>query len=44
MPFFERPVSAVLAAMTIGALLWPLGVWIWSRTGGRRLPAQGVAE
>ena len=38
-PFFERPVSAVLAAMTIGALLWPLGVWIWNRTGGRRLPA-----
>jgi TctA family transporter len=44
MPFFERPVSAVLAAMTIGALLWPLGVWIWSRTRGRRLPAQGAAE
>jgi putative tricarboxylic transport membrane protein len=44
MPFFERPVSAVLAAMTIGALLWPLGVWIWNRTGGRRLPAQGAAE
>ncbi|MFL1463338.1 tripartite tricarboxylate transporter permease [Roseococcus sp. DSY-14] len=24
MPFFERPVSAVLAALTLGALLWPL--------------------
>ena len=23
LPFFERPVSAVLAALTIGALLWP---------------------
>ncbi|MBL6454709.1 tripartite tricarboxylate transporter permease [Belnapia sp. T6] len=44
LPFFERPVSAVLATMTIGALLWPLGVWIWNRTGGRRLPAQGAAE
>jgi TctA family transporter len=27
LPFFERPVSALLAAMTIGALLWPLAVW-----------------
>ena len=24
LPFFERPVSAVLAALTIGALLWPV--------------------
>jgi len=23
LPFFERPVSAVLASLTIGALLWP---------------------
>jgi putative tricarboxylic transport membrane protein len=37
LPFFERPVSGVLAAMTFGALLWPLGVWIWNRTRGRRL-------
>jgi TctA family transporter len=27
LPFFERPVSAILAAMTIAALLWPLLVW-----------------
>jgi putative tricarboxylic transport membrane protein len=27
LPFFERPVSAVLAALTIAALLWPVGVW-----------------
>jgi TctA family transporter len=27
LPFFERPVAAVLAAMTIAALLWPVGVW-----------------
>jgi TctA family transporter len=30
LPFFSRPVAAVLAAMTIAALLWPLGVWTWS--------------
>jgi putative tricarboxylic transport membrane protein len=28
LPFFERPVSAVLAALTIGALLWPVFVWL----------------
>ena len=31
LPFFSRPVAAVLAAMTIAALLWPLGVWTWTR-------------
>jgi putative tricarboxylic transport membrane protein len=31
LPFFERPVSAVLAAMTCAALLWPLAVWILRR-------------
>jgi TctA family transporter len=31
LPFFERPVSAVLAAMTLAALLWPLAVWILRR-------------
>jgi TctA family transporter len=29
LPFFERPVSAVLAFMTIAALVWPLGAWLW---------------
>jgi TctA family transporter len=29
LPFFSRPVAAVLAAMTIAALLWPIGVWGW---------------
>lgn len=28
LPFFERPVSAVLAALTIGALMWPIFVWL----------------
>lgn len=27
MPFFDRPVASVLALMTLGAMLWPLGVW-----------------
>jgi TctA family transporter len=31
LPFFERPVSAVLAAMAIAALLWPLAVWMLRR-------------
>ena len=28
LPFFSRPVAAVLAAMTIAALLWPVAVWL----------------
>jgi TctA family transporter len=28
LPFFERPVSAVLAASTIAAFAWPLLVWV----------------
>jgi putative tricarboxylic transport membrane protein len=28
LPFFERPVAAVLAALTIGALMWPIFIWI----------------
>src|SRR6478609_6471837 len=28
LPFFERPIAAILAAMAIGALIWPLFVWI----------------
>jgi TctA family transporter len=31
LPFFSRPVAAVLAALTIAALSWPLGVWMWTR-------------
>jgi TctA family transporter len=27
LPFFSRPVSSVLAALTIGALLWPILAW-----------------
>ena len=28
LPFFERPISAILAAMTIAALPWPVVVWM----------------
>jgi putative tricarboxylic transport membrane protein len=31
LPFFSRPVAAVLAVMTFAALLWPLAVWIRRR-------------
>ena len=40
LPFFDRPVSAVLAAMTFAALLWPLGLWLWRMaSGGKRAQA-----
>ena len=28
MPFFSRPVAAVLAVMSFAAVLWPLAVWV----------------
>jgi TctA family transporter len=31
LPFFERPVSSVLAALTIAALAWPAAVWALRR-------------
>jgi len=31
LPFFERPIAAILAAMAIGALVWPVLVWVWRR-------------
>jgi putative tricarboxylic transport membrane protein len=36
LPFFERPVAAVLAAMTILALIWPVfpAAWRWLRRKG----------
>jgi putative tricarboxylic transport membrane protein len=35
MPFIERPVSAVLAAMTLAAFAWPLFVWLQRRHAGQ---------
>jgi putative tricarboxylic transport membrane protein len=34
LPFFERPVSMVLAFMTVSALLWPLGLLAYRRLAG----------
>jgi putative tricarboxylic transport membrane protein len=36
LPFFERPVAAVLAAMTITALLWPVAAWCARRLRQQR--------
>ena len=35
LPFFDRPVSSVLAAMTFAALLWPVFSWTRDRLKGR---------
>ena len=40
-PFFSRPVASILAALTIGALVWPIGVWLHQRM--RRRPAAASA-
>jgi TctA family transporter len=29
LPFFSRPVAAVLACLTIAAVLWPVAYWLW---------------
>jgi putative tricarboxylic transport membrane protein len=39
LPFFERPVSAILAAMTITALAWPLLAWGTGRLRSMWTPA-----
>jgi TctA family transporter len=44
LPFFDRPVSAVLAAMTIAALLWPVFVWIWKRVRPERSARARIRE
>jgi len=33
-PFFARPVSAILAAITAAALLWPVFAWLLQRRRG----------
>jgi TctA family transporter len=37
LPFFSRPVSAVLATITIAALLWPVAAWGIARMRGASL-------
>jgi len=39
LPFFERPVSAVLAAMAIGAMAWPVLLWAWKLIAPRAAAA-----
>jgi putative tricarboxylic transport membrane protein len=33
LPFFDRPVSAILATITIACLVWPLGFWAYRKFG-----------
>lgn len=40
LPFFERPVAGVLAAMTLGALAWPLVAWALGKIPGRSATAR----
>jgi TctA family transporter len=39
-PFFSRPVAAVLAFCTIAALLWPVAYWLWGMVRRTALAAQ----
>src|SRR3954464_5830992 len=39
LPFFERPISAILASMAIGALIWPALVWVWRNLKAHPPPA-----
>ena len=39
LPFFQRPVSAILAAMTFAALLWPVFIWLRRLSTKRRAQA-----
>ena len=41
-PFFSRPVSMILASFTIGALLWPLGFWLWGLAAALRRGRPGL--
>src|SRR3981081_3364370 len=48
LPFFERPVSAILASMAIGAMIWPVLLWLWRgvrrETPPPRLPRATVVN
>jgi TctA family transporter len=35
LPFFDRPVSAILAAITIACLVWPLFFWAWRKLASK---------
>jgi TctA family transporter len=38
-PFFDRPVSAILAVITISLMVWPFGVWVYQKYQARRAAA-----
>jgi putative tricarboxylic transport membrane protein len=40
LPFFSRPVAAILAFLTIAALLWPVAYWLWGMMRGTKVVAQ----
>ena len=42
LPFFERPVSAILASLTIAALLWPFGIYLKRKFFGVASPARAA--
>jgi putative tricarboxylic transport membrane protein len=39
LPFFSRPVAAVLAAITIACLVWPILLWVYYRLTNARVLA-----
>ncbi|WP_419900380.1 tripartite tricarboxylate transporter permease [Roseomonas sp. USHLN139] len=43
LPFIERPISGVLAAITAGALLWPVAAWLLRRRAAGRPPQRRPA-
>ena len=40
LPFFDRPVSAVLAAITIACLVWPVLIWLKNKAPPRAVTAR----
>lgn len=42
LPFFERPISAVLATITLAAVLWPVAAWLIRRR--RRAPRRPAPQ
>jgi TctA family transporter len=42
MPFIDRPISAILAVITLGALLWPVGAWAVRRLSSPKAAARAA--
>jgi TctA family transporter len=43
LPFFSRPVAAVLAAITIACLVWPIVPWMYRKLTAAQ-PLAGVRQ